>query len=81
MEVFMGQSVKGIGTVKWFNNKKGFGFITQEGISEDIFVHFSSIVTNGYKTLREKEKVSYDLVRTEGNKLQAENVVVIGIPE
>jgi CspA family cold shock protein len=72
---------KGQGVVKWFNNKKGYGFIRQEGIVDDIFVHFSSIATEGYKTLREREKVSYDLTTTEDGKLQAENVVVIGIPD
>lgn len=69
------------GTVKWFNNKKGYGFVRQEGIDEDIFVHFSSITMKGYKTLREGEKVSYELKNTPEGKLQAEQVVVIGIPE
>lgn len=77
----MSGSTKGQGIVKWFNNKKGYGFIRQDGIAEDIFVHFSSVAMDGYKTLREREKVAYDLVRTENGKLQAENIVVIGIPE
>ena len=73
--------MKGQGIVKWFNSKKGYGFITQDGIAEDIFVHFSSISMDGYRTLREREKLSYDLVKTRDGKLQAENVVVIGIPD
>jgi CspA family cold shock protein len=77
----MSSSTKGQGIVKWFNNKKGYGFVRQDGIVEDIFVHFSSVAMDGYKTLREGEKVSYDLVRTENGKLQAENIVVIGIPD
>lgn len=69
------------GIVKWFNNKKGYGFVRQEGIDEDIFVHFSSITMKGYKTLREGEKVSYELKNTPDGKLQAEQILVIGIPE
>ncbi len=60
------------GHVKWFDNKKGYGFIEKEG-SADIFVHYSSIVSEGYKTLQKGEIVEFELV--EGNKgLQAENV-------
>jgi len=69
------------GVVKWFNNKKGYGFIRQDGISEDIFVHFSSIAMKGYKTLREGESVEYDLAKGNDGKLQAENLVVVGIPK
>ena len=68
------------GAVKWFNNKKGYGFIRQDSVSEDIFVHFSSIAMKGYKTLREGEIVEYELTRGNDGKLQAENVMVIGIP-
>ncbi|GAA3319556.1 cold-shock protein CspD [Ectobacillus funiculus] len=62
------------GTVKWFNaEKKGYGFITVEG-GEDIFVHFSAIQTDGFKTLEEGQRVSFDI--TEGNRgAQAANVV------
>lgn len=60
------------GTVKWFNNKKGFGFIQQDN-GDDVFVHHRSIIGSGRKTLREGQKVAMDIV--DGNKgLQAENV-------
>ena len=54
-----------IGTVKWFNNSKGFGFITTKDINEDIFVHYSSIAMNGYKTLKTNQEVSFDLEKGE----------------
>lgn len=50
------------GTVKWFNNSKGFGFITPDGGGEDLFAHFSSIEMDGYKSLREEQRVSFDIV-------------------
>jgi CspA family cold shock protein len=60
------------GTVKWFNEAKGFGFISQEG-GEDVFVHFSSIQGDGFRTLAEGEPVEFDVAR--GPKgLQASNV-------
>lgn len=66
-------SEKIIGTVKWFNNAKGFGFITREGSDDDIFVHFRSIQGDGYRTLNEGQAVEFKLV--EGPKgLQAEEV-------
>ena len=61
------------GTVKWFNAEKGFGFIAQEDGGDDVFVHYSAIQTNGYKTLDENQKVEFDV--TQGPKgPQAENV-------
>ena len=63
------------GTVKWFNSSKGFGFIEQEG-GDDVFVHFDSIVGEGYKTLQENDKVEFSV--TEGPKgLQASEVKVV----
>jgi CspA family cold shock protein len=60
------------GTVKWFNEAKGFGFIQQEG-GEDVFVHYSAISGDGFKTLAEGERLEYDIVN--GPKgLQAANV-------
>ena len=63
------------GTVKWFNEKKGYGFITDEQ-GNDVFVHFSGIAMEGFKTLKDDQKVQFDV--TEGDKgLQAINVVVV----
>ena len=61
------------GTVKWFNNEKGYGFIDQDN-GEDIFVHYSAIKQDGYKTLCEVQKVEFELVETTKG-LQALNVV------
>lgn len=62
------------GTVKWFNESKGFGFITQDDGGADVFVHFSAISGSGFKTLAEGQKVSYDI--QQGPKgPQAANVV------
>ncbi len=57
----METSILSKGTVKWFNEKKGFGFITDPSVPGDIFVHFSAIETEGFKTLTEGEQVAYEL--------------------
>jgi CspA family cold shock protein len=60
------------GTVKWFSNEKGYGFIQQDG-GEDVFVHFSEIQTEGYKSLSEGQRVEFEVAQ--GNKgLQASGV-------
>lgn len=61
------------GTVKWFNSEKGYGFIAPEDGTADVFVHFSAIQSQGYRTLDEEQKVEFDV--TQGPKgPQAENV-------
>ena len=50
-----------MGKVKWFNDQKGFGFITPDDGSKDLFVHFSAIQASGFKTLKEQDKVQYDV--------------------
>ena len=69
------------GTVKWFNSEKGYGFISQKD-GEDLFVHFSEIKMDGYKTLDEGQAVSFDVVTGRDGKLQASNVVklLLGFP-
>ena len=65
-------SERQIGTVKWFNDAKGFGFITRES-GPDVFVHFRAITGSGFRTLQEGQRVSFEV--TQGQKgLQAENV-------
>ncbi|SOE96883.1 cold-shock DNA-binding protein family [Burkholderia sp. D7] len=54
------------GTVKWFNDAKGFGFITPDAGGEDLFAHFSEIKGNGFKSLQENQKVSFEV--TQGAK-------------
>lgn len=62
------------GTVKWFNAAKGYGFIEQEEPGKDIFVHFSAITQEGFKTLNEGERVEFEVSQNEQGKEQAINV-------
>ena len=65
------------GVIKWFDNKKGFGFIAREGGGADIFVHFSCIDGDGFKTLEEGDRVEYEA--TESDKgLKASKVIKLG---
>ena len=64
------------GTVKWFNEAKGFGFISNENGGDDVFVHFSAIASNGFKTLSEGQRVTFDteIDPKNSSKLRAVNV-------
>ena len=66
------------GTVKWFNNEKGFGFISNDDGSGDVFVHFSAIQGSGFKSLQEGQQVSYDTEQDpkDSRKLRAINVCI-----
>jgi cold shock protein len=61
------------GTVKWFNNRKGYGFVVPDQGDEDVFIHFSSIQMDGFKTLKEGQKIAFEI--SEGPKgLHATNI-------
>jgi len=65
------------GTVKWFSDEKGYGFISRDDGADDVFVHFTAIKMNGFRTLQEGTKVEFDI--TQGAKgEQAANVEVVG---
>ena len=64
------------GTVKWFNDAKGYGFIAQDEGGDDVFVHFQAIQGDGFKTLRENQVVEYEVVEGPKGK-QAANVTVV----
>jgi len=65
-----------VGTVKWFNADKGFGFITPDGGGPDVFAHFSAISSNGFRSLDENQRVEFDI--TQGQKgPQAANIRAI----
>ena len=66
------------GTVKWFNGEKGFGFISNDDQSGDVFVHFSAIQVDGYKTLSEGQKVTFDTEEDPKNgKIRAVKVCIV----
>ena len=67
------------GIVKWFNPEKGFGFISNEEGGEDVFVHFSAIVADGFKTLSEGQRVTFDMEQDPKNsgKMRAVNVCAL----
>jgi CspA family cold shock protein len=67
------ERVMATGTVKWFNDAKGFGFITQDGGGPDVFVHFRAIEAQGFKSLAEGQKVEYEVVQGQKGP-QAEKV-------
>lgn len=67
------------GTVKWFNSEKGYGFIANDETGEEVFVHFSAINVDGYKTLNEGQKVTFDTEADprDASKLRAANVNIV----
>ena len=75
-EIFFWRHIMHNGTVKWFNATKGYGFITDDADQSEIFVHFSGINSEGYKTLEDGQKVTFETA--EGNRgVQAVNVTVV----
>lgn len=64
-----------VGTVKWFNATKGFGFVSPEDGSKDVFVHISAVQRAGLQTLREGQRVQYDLTPGRDGRTAAENLV------
>lgn len=64
------------GTVKWFNDAKGFGFVTPDDGSEDVFAHFSAIRMDGFKSLKEGQKISFEIIQGAKGK-QASNIELV----
>jgi cold shock protein len=65
------------GTVKWFNDAKGFGFIEPEGGGDDVFAHFSAVQTEGFRTLKQGSRVSFELVQGPKGHM-AQHIVPVG---
>ncbi len=65
------------GTVKWFSDQKGYGFITPEDGSKDLFIHYSNIVGDGFRTLEDGQRVEYEPVPSRTGKFAAENLAVV----
>jgi CspA family cold shock protein len=65
-----------LGVVKWFNGEKGYGFIARDNEEKDVFVHFSAINAEGFRTLREGQRVEFEVVQGEKGP-QAQNVEII----
>ena len=63
------------GTIKWFNNSKGYGFIGRNDGGPDVFTHYSAIQSSGFKTLKEGDHVSFDIIPGAGGRPQADNVI------
>ena len=63
LDIKEGKHIMATGTVKWFNDSKGFGFITPDDGGKDLFAHHTSIQMDGYKSLKEAQKVSFDVVQ------------------
>lgn len=69
-----------VGTVKWFNDAKGFGFIEPEGGGPDVFAHFSAVQMDGFRTLKQGSQVSYELVQGPKGNL-AQSIVALGMTQ
>jgi cold shock protein len=69
-----------VGTVKWFNDAKGFGFIEPEGGGPDVFAHFSAVQMDGFRTLKQGSQVSYELVQGPKGNL-AQSIVALGVAQ
>ena len=65
------------GTVKWFNNVKGFGFITPADGSKDVFVHISAVQKAGFRSLQDGQKIEYELLAGKDGRTSAENLKIL----